>query len=299
MHGHLHSLEPWTRRRSHTSFVAAALSSAMHFTLLLIVVHTTTAAASAAATASRVLITPVTTAAPAPTPAPAEAPCDAIAAAARDEELPELQPCSCYSNLPGACTRLMRRGEAAHAKMEDCGARVGTTVIAPDSCEGGYYGHDSLDPAVVLENGLSARGSDWDLIRHAEQAGDSAFRGTTKLVTFPDGGGAAAWADEGGFVYEITCVPSWDVNKHVQGRRMVSDLAVGAARYGGNLALGEHEHAIPARVPSEHIKRYGAVVASSSGVPFVPRSSWVENPRWDPCFCRYSLSECDDATPCH
>lgn len=131
-----------------------------------------------------------------------------------------------------------------------------------------------------------------------EQAGSSAFRGTTKLVTFPGGGGAAAWADEGGFVYEITCVPSWDVNKHIQGRRMVSDLAVGKQRWGGNLVLGEHEHCIPARVPAEHIKRYGAVVTSASGVPFVPRNAWVANPRWNPCFCRYSLSDCED-TPCH
>ena len=98
---------------------------------------------------------------------------------------------------------------------------------------------------------------------------------------------------------EVTCVPSWDVNRHLEGRRMVSDFAVGRQRYGGNLVLGEHEHAIPARVPPEHIKRYGPVTTSSAGVPFVPRNAWVDNPIWDPCFCRYSLSECDDALPCH
>ena len=279
--------------------------------------------------ASRVLITPVTTtktpAIPreAQDPVSSEEPCTNIL----DEDLPELDACSCYSWLPSPCTRLLRRGRV---EMKDCGARVGNLIIPPDSCQGGYYGYDdSLDPSIVLEEGLRARGSDWDLIRHAEQSGDSAFRGTTKLVsgawtyladnssshlsypdfrcrlrsftqqvTYPDGGGAAAWADEGGYVYEITCVPSWDVNKHLQGRRMVSDLAVGAARFGGNLAIGEHEHAIPAHVPPEHIKRYGSVVASTSGVPFVPRNAWVTNPRWDPCFCRYSLSECD-SIPCH
>ena len=56
-------------------------------------------------------------------------------------------------------------------------------------------------------------------------------------------------------MYEITCVPSWDVNKALLGRRLVSDLAVGRARYGGNLVMGEHEHAIPSRVPPEHVKR--------------------------------------------
>jgi len=90
-----------------------------------------------------------------------------------------------------------------------------------------------------------------------------------------------------------------DVNKHVQGRRLVSDFAVGKQRFGDNLVLGEQEHVIPARVPPEHIKRYGAVVASVSGVPFVPRNAWMDNPRWEPCFCRYSLSDCDDAFPCH
>ena len=271
--------------------------------------------------AGRVLVTPhAVQAAPRPPPAhapPADEPCDALSARGAGD-LPDLAPCSCYPHLPSACTRLLRqrgvavgsvvptqappaRGADTVRVSEDCGALVGSTVVPPDSCQGGYYGHDaSLDPAYVLEYGLPARGDDWDLLRHAEQMGsNSAFRGTTKLVTYPDGGGAAAWADEGGHVYEVTCVPSWDVNRALQGRRLVSEFAVGRARFGGNLALGEHEHAIPARVPPEHIKRYGAVVASAAGVPFVPRSSWVDNPNWEPCFCKHSLSECDDALPCH
>ena len=192
-------------------------------------------------------------------------------------------------------------GVQGSTKLIDCGARVGDKIIPPDSCVGGYYGCDNgrLDPEHVFEHGLPGRGNDWDLLRHAEQKGGSAFRGTTKQVTFPDGGGAAAWADEGGYVYEITCVPSWDVNKHLEGRRLVADLAIGRQRFRGNLVIGEHEHAIPSRVPREHIKRCGRVVASTAGVLFVPRSSWVDNPRWDPCFCRYSLSECDDGLPCH
>ena len=194
----------------------------------------------------------------------------------------------------------MLRGSGGGSALADCGARVGDAVIPPDSCQGGYYGHDdSIDPERVLREGLPSRGHDWDLIRHAEQAGQSAFRGTTKQITFPDGGGAAAWADEGGFVFEITCVPSWDVNKHVEGRRLVNELAVGKQRFGGNLALGEHEHCIPSGVPPQHIKRYGCVVASASGVPFVPRNAWVANPRWEPCFCAHSLSECEEDPACH
>ena len=74
----------------------------------------------------------------------------------------------------------------------------------------------------------------------------------------------------------------------------MSDLAVGRARYASNLALGEHEHAVPARVPTEHIKRYGRVVVSASGLAYVPRSAWVDNPRFDMAFCRFSLSECGE-----
>ena len=274
------------------------------------------------ATAGRVLITP---ASPTPTPPPRATPDDDPTARATqeapcnvkltvDEEDDALDHCSCYPSLPSACTRLLRNfdsltgvvfpaaGTRPATLLEECGARVGAFVIPPDNCEGGYYGCDNanLDPKKVFEDGLPGRGTDWDLLNHAEQKGNSAFRGTTKLVTYPDGGGAAAWADEGGYVYEITCIPSWDVNKHLQGRRLVADLAVGSQRFGGNLVLGEHEHAIPSRVPPEHIKRCGCVVTSAAGVPFVPRSSWVDNPKWDPCFCRYSLSECDDsAVPCH
>ena len=141
----------------------------------------------------------------------------------------DLPPCSRYFWLPASCTHLI---------TSPVGVTVGALVIPPDSCQGGYYGHDGLDPHEVMMNGLPTRGSNWDLLDHVEQAGGSAFRGTTKQVTYPDGGGAAAWADEGGHVFEITNAPTWDVNKHLQGRRMVSDLAVGRQRFGGNLALG-------------------------------------------------------------
>jgi len=129
-----------------------------------------------------------------------------------DEALAEELPaCSCYAWFPSACTALLRDWSSGKP-VARCGAQVNSIVIPPDSCQGGYYGHDaSLLPESVLEHGLPTRGSDWDLIRHVEQTGNSAFRGTTKLVTYPGGGGAAAWADEGGFVYEVTCVPSWDV----------------------------------------------------------------------------------------
>ena len=227
---------------------------------------------------SRVLVTdvPPTVESPAPQAEPAE-----------EEELCSVVPAPLPRALPAACLML--------ASPDGC-ATVNGQPVPPDSCVGGYYGHDSsLDPEWAIEHGLKARGDDWDLLRHALQEGNSAFRGTTQLVTFPDGNGAASWADEGGYVYELCCVPSWDVNKHTQGRRLVSDLAVpGGQRYADNPAFGEHEHAVPARVPTEHIKRYGRVVISAGGMAYVPRSAWVDNPHFNQAFCKYSMSECGE-----
>ena len=76
-------------------------------------------------------------------------------------------------------------------------------------------------------------------------------------------------------------------------------------RIGGRetIGLSEDVHCrpvgIPSGVPPQHIKRYGCVVASASGVPFVPRNAWVANPRWEPCFCAHSLSECEEDPACH
>ena len=197
--------------------------------------------------------------------------------------------------LCGVPMMLARSQPEACLMLASC-ATVNGMPLAPDSCVGGYYGHDSsLDPEWAMEHGLKERGDDWDLLRHALQEGHSAFRGTTQLVTFPDGNGAASWADEGGYVYELCCVPSWDVNRHTQGRRLVSDLAVpGGQRYADNPAFGEHEHAVPARVPTEHIKRYGQVVLSAGGMAYVPRGAWVDNPHFNQAFCKYSMSECGE-----
>jgi len=181
--------------------------------------------------------------------------------------------------IPPECVRLIGNADGPFAEV--AGVR-----IPPDSCRGGYYGCGSrLDPEEVLRTGLPSRGDNWDLGEHSLQLGGSAFRGTTAQVMYPDGAGAAAWADEGGYVYELCCVPTWDVNKHLQGRRLVSDLAVGTDRYGGNLMGGELEYAVPSSVPASHIKRYGRVVRSSRGFPFVPKNTWVYNPNFDQELC--------------
>jgi hypothetical protein len=151
------------------------------------------------------------------------------------------------------------------------------TAISPDSYSGGYYGTADLSPDVVTKSGFPARGDNWNLQNHTEelwrynpkQVNDSAFRGTTSVPSDPaNQGGAAYVAGEGGYVYEVRGVPTWDVNKALQGR-------VGApGSFRGNLMHGENEYVIPAKVPPENIVRWGEVKADRTGRLYV---KWHEN----------------------
>jgi hypothetical protein len=143
--------------------------------------------------------------------------------------------------------------------------------VPADSFEGGFHGTSSISPEVAFRDGLPARGDDRRLKEHSEQAGNSAFRGTTAFPTDPSGSyGAAYWAGEGGWVYEIRHVPSWDVNLELEGRVKTPE------GYRGNLMPGEAERAIPARVPPENIKRAGQVEADLGGHLYVHH--WQDNP---------------------
>jgi len=141
---------------------------------------------------------------------------------------------------------------------------------APSSHQGGYYGTNVVNPKAALKHGLPGRGSDWRLKEHSEEAGNSAFRGTTLVVSEPvTGNGAAYWAGEGGWVFEIRKVPSWDVNALLAGR--VQTLA----GFRGNLMHGENEIAIPAKVAPQNIKAYGKVVSENGRLKV---KDWIKNP---------------------
>jgi len=147
--------------------------------------------------------------------------------------------------------------------------------VPPSSFGGGYHGTDDVPPEVALRDGLAGRGDDWRLREHSEPRGGSAFRGATGVVSEPvSGNGAAYWAGEGGWVYEIRDVPSWDVNVLLEGRVNVG------GRWRGNLMHGEQEIAIPARVSPEHIRAYGRVEADAAGRLFVRQ--WILNPGYRP-----------------
>jgi uncharacterized protein DUF4157 len=136
--------------------------------------------------------------------------------------------------------------------------------LAPDSYSGGYHAttaERSVSPEVVMKTGLPARGNDWRLQEHTEELSHSAFRGTTKMP-----GEAVNWYGEGGYVYEIRGVPTWDVNKALEGQVKVAGMP---GHHRGNLMHGEGEYAIPAHVPPEKIKRWGVVKKNSAGKLYV------------------------------
>lgn len=146
--------------------------------------------------------------------------------------------------------------------------------VDPDHYLGGFHGTCQVAPSVALKRGLPRRGGDWRLKEHAEQSFCSAFRGCTLVVSDPvTGNGAAYWAGEGGWVYEIRGVPSWDVNVQLEGR-----VRTPIGTYRGNLMHGEQEIAVPAQVPSQRIKAYGRVVADGAGRLAV--RDWIPNPAY-------------------
>lgn len=133
----------------------------------------------------------------------------------------------------------------------------------PPSAQGGklYYGSDAISPDQAFEKGLPGRGPNTNLLDHVEQKPDSAYRGTTRHILSPgQDSGAALWAGDGGWVYEIDGTPSWDVNKELQGRVRRPD-----GTFGDNPMRGEQEHATLANIPPGRIVRAIQIVAHGDG----------------------------------
>jgi hypothetical protein len=145
-------------------------------------------------------------------------------------------------------------------------------MVPPDSYRGGYHGSGSVQPEQALTVGLAVRGPNLSLQDHVLEAGGTAFRGATPMVSDPDGlAGAALWASEGGWVYDIRHVPTWNANMQLQGR---CEKEVG---YADNLLSGELELVIPGYIPPEKIRRYGQVEVLH-GIACVRH--WHDNPKF-------------------
>jgi hypothetical protein len=173
---------------------------------------------------------------------------------------------------PAAGTAVARPG-APVAATEPFAILPDGTRIPPESHGGGYYGTNDEPPELVTTSGLPERGDDMRLLEHAEGNPNSGFRGTTIMASDPaNEGGAAYWAGEGGWVYEIRGVPTWNVNKSLEGR-----VPTGGGTFRGNLMYGEGEYAIQARVTPDKIPRWGVVKRNARGWLFV---DWhIETPK--------------------
>ena len=146
-------------------------------------------------------------------------------------------------------------------------ALIGTKQVLPKKFPLLYHGTDEVNPnALARHNGLPPKGCDIDLIRHIEPPPSrevpSAFRGTVPFPLFPAfRAGAAEWGGEGGWVFEVSGWPGYDIAELLTGT-----IPNGMGGFRNPLMSGEHEVAIPAPVPREHITKVGNVVARERGI---------------------------------
>ncbi|MHB2018929.1 MAG: hypothetical protein ACYCW6_18440 [Candidatus Xenobia bacterium] len=144
---------------------------------------------------------------------------------------------------------------------------------APTDYGGGFHGTSEVPPEVALKDGLPAHGDDWNLLEHVYQDGNSAFRGATRYITDPvRDTGAAYWAGQGGWVYDVEHVPTWDVNALLEDRIPNPD----GFGYRSNPVYGENEMAIPGHILPQNIRRWGQVASDATGHLYVP--DWHDNP---------------------
>ena len=122
----------------------------------------------------------------------------------------EPEPATIPESSPAVADRLTGPTPAVSTAVAGAEPRVelpNGQRVGPDSYSGGFYGTADERPDVVMRDGLPQRGDDWRLREHSEGNPNSALRGTTNILSDGEGRGAAYWAREGGYVYEIRRVP--------------------------------------------------------------------------------------------
>ncbi|MEE4148905.1 hypothetical protein [Pseudomonas viridiflava] len=136
-----------------------------------------------------------------------------------------------------------------------------------------YYGTRNIDPERAFEHGIPIKGSDRRLLEHLKDGYNSAFRGTTVLsnVNPAMGQGAALWADEGGWVYNIGPMMGWDPSALLE--EQIKHLQM----YRDSPTAIECEITVPARIEPNLIYRAGRVEAR--GQLLLVRK-WTYNPAY-------------------
>lgn len=136
-----------------------------------------------------------------------------------------------------------------------------------------YYGTNKIKPDEAFNNGIPLKGMDRRLLEHLEGNEQSAFRGTTVFsnVNPHMGQGAAMWADEGGWVYQIGPVKGWDPGRLLEG------LVEQNGRFQDSPTMMELEVTVPSRIEPHLIIKAGIV--EEIDVHLVVRK-WEYNPNY-------------------
>ena len=161
--------------------------------------------------------------------------------------------------------------------------------LRPDFYSGGFHGSNIPPEEVIAKGGFEGpEKPNWNLYDHAtEHLGadgnrDTAFRGTTQELSTMDGRGAADWAGDKGYVYDIGPVPTWDVNSALEGR-----VLKGGIIYKGNPWYGEHEFAIPRNIPLVCVKGWFMVVTNYRNKVLADKTTqtYIANKAYDRAAC--------------
>ena len=129
------------------------------------------------------------------------------------------------------------------------------TEIEPTCVQGVFHGTSLFPPTVAFNTGIPQKGDDRRLLEHANGNDRSAFRGSTTHPALAPGLGAAYWADVGGWVYQVSPIATWHLERELEGRVPVPGGFSGAPH------IGESEHAVPSQLTPECLTRVGQVEA--------------------------------------
>jgi hypothetical protein len=139
----------------------------------------------------------------------------------------------------------------------------------------GWHGTSMSPESLQAQGGFVARGTNMDLYEHIVEppnAQPSGYIGTTAAPLTPDlAGGAAHWADEGGYVYEIEAGEAWDTHQIWEANR---DILTG-----DHPARGELEVAVRGNVPWDRVRGWRQVLSGGQVQqlrlgPYVTKSEW-------------------------
>jgi hypothetical protein len=166
-------------------------------------------------------------------------------------------------------TALQLRQQTAKAALSEP-SFLGRRVTPTDRNYTGWHGNTVTPTQLRAVGGFKAKGTNGDLYEHMLARGKpSQYMGTTRIAQTHKGGlGAAAWADEGGWVYHVEADEAWDIERvYSENQHLVQGST-------GNPVAGEMEVAVRANIPWERIRGWHEVLPGGKLGPYVKRAEF-------------------------